>query len=169
MTRAMNPPELEKMIKTATMPQPGQPGYVAPPKIVPLTMEQEKQFAAGKDLFAASCASCHQLTGLGMEGLAPPLADSEWVLGSPERLSRILLHGVRGPLTVKGNTYELEMPSLSVFDDEQIASLLTYIRREWEHAADPVNAKMVKKIRDATSSRNEAWTEAELLKVPQIK
>lgn len=27
MTRAMNPPELEKMIKTATMPQPGQPGY----------------------------------------------------------------------------------------------------------------------------------------------
>jgi len=29
MTRAMNPPELEKMIKTATMPQPGQPGYVS--------------------------------------------------------------------------------------------------------------------------------------------
>ena len=27
MTRAMNPPELEKMIKTATTPQPGQPGY----------------------------------------------------------------------------------------------------------------------------------------------
>ncbi len=27
MTRAQNPPELEKMIKTATMPQPGQPGY----------------------------------------------------------------------------------------------------------------------------------------------
>ena len=27
MSRAMNPPELEKMIKTATMPAPGQPGY----------------------------------------------------------------------------------------------------------------------------------------------
>ena len=145
---------------------PGQPGYVAPPKIVPLSPDQEKQFALGKDMFAASCAACHQLTGLGMEGLAPPLSDSEWVLGSPERLSRILLHGVRGPITVKGKTYELEMPALSVFDDEQIASLLTYIRREWEHGADPVNAATVKTVRAATANRNEAWTEAELLKIP---
>ena len=27
MTRAMNPAELEKMIRTSTSPQPGQPGY----------------------------------------------------------------------------------------------------------------------------------------------
>ncbi|MEO5801902.1 MAG: PVC-type heme-binding CxxCH protein [Verrucomicrobiota bacterium] len=145
---------------------PGQPGYVAPPKIVPLTAAQEKQFAFGRDLFAVSCAACHQLTGLGMEGLAPPLADSEWVLGSPEKLERILLHGVRGPISVKGKVWEMEMPALGVFDDEQIASVLTYIRREWEHGATPVEAAAVKKVRDATASRNEAWTEAELLKIP---
>jgi mono/diheme cytochrome c family protein len=144
---------------------PGQPGYVAPPKIIPLTAEQQKQFAFGKDLFAASCAACHQLTGLGMEGLAPPLLDSEWVLGPPERLARIVLHGVRGTISVKGKNYEMEMPSLSVFDDEQIASVLTYIRREWEHGASPVEAELVKKVRAATANRNEAWTEAELLKV----
>ncbi len=144
---------------------PGQPGFVAPAKVVPLTVEQEKQFALGRDLFAASCAACHQLTGLGMEGLAPPLADSDWVLGSPERVARIILHGVRGPLTVKGKVWEMEMPSLGVFDDDQIASLLTYVRREWEHGAAPVEAATIKKIREANASRNEAWTEAELLKV----
>lgn len=160
---AKNSAQLKKISTMVTWP--GQPGYVAPPTVAPLTAEQQKQFAFGKDLFAASCAACHQLTGLGMEGLAPPLADSEWVLGPPERLARIVLHGVRGPLSVKGKTYEMEMPSLAVFDDEQIASVLTYIRREWEHGASPVSAETVKAVRAATSARNEPWTEAELLKV----
>jgi glucose/arabinose dehydrogenase/mono/diheme cytochrome c family protein len=154
---------LEKISSVVTWP--GQPGYIAPPKVIPLTAEQEKQFASGRDLFAASCAACHQLTGLGMEGLAPPLADSEWVLGSPNRIARIILHGLHGKVDVKGKSYDMEMPSLAVFDDEQIASLLTYIRREWEHGASPVDAAVVKKVRDATAGRNEAWTEAELLKV----
>ncbi|MEO6183182.1 MAG: c-type cytochrome, partial [Verrucomicrobiota bacterium] len=145
---------------------PGQPGYVAPPKVAPLTAEEEKRFAIGRDLFAASCAACHQLTGLGMEGLAPPLADSEWVLGEPERLTRIILHGVRGKIGVIGRNYDMEMPSLNVFNDEQIAAVLTYIRREWEHGSSPVDVVAVKKVRDATVNRNEAWTEAELLKIP---
>lgn len=154
---------LKKISKLVTWP--GQPGYVAPPTIPPLTAEQQKQFAFGKDLFAASCAACHQLTGLGMEGLAPPLADSEWVLGPPTRLARIVLHGLRGPISVNGKTYEMEMPSLAVFDDEQIASVLTYIRREWEHGASPVAPDLVKKVREATAKRSEPWSEAELLKV----
>jgi mono/diheme cytochrome c family protein len=145
---------------------PGQPGFVAPPKVVPLTEEQQKQFAFGKDLYAVSCAACHQLTGLGMDGLAPPLADSEWVLGSPENLARIILHGIRGPISVKGKVWEMEMPALGVFDDEQVAAVLTYIRREWEHGATPVDAGAVEKIRSATANRIEAWTEAELQKIP---
>jgi mono/diheme cytochrome c family protein len=158
---------LKKISELVTWP--GQPGYVAPPEIKPLTVAQEKQFAMGKDLYAVSCAACHQLTGLGMEGLAPPLADSEWVLGSPERLAKIILHGVRGKIEVKGKAWEMEMPSLGVFSDEQIASVLTYIRREWEHGASPVSAEQVKRVRDATTNRNEAWTEAELLKVSDSK
>ncbi len=161
-------PEISDRLKkiSALLTWPGQPGYVAPPKIVPLTADQEKQFAAGRDLFAASCAACHQLTGLGMEGLAPPLADSEWVLGPSDRLMRIVLHGIRGKIGVMGRNYEMEMPALNVFDDEQIAAVLTYIRREWEHGASPVDVGAVKKARDATTHRNEAWTEAELLKIP---
>ena len=145
---------------------PGKPGLEPPKAVKPLTAEQRQQFEQGKELYLISCAACHQPHGKGQEGLAPPLADSDWPEGPPERLVRIVLHGLRGPLTIKGRTYELDMPALGVFDDEQIAAILTYIRREWGHAADPVEPELVKKIRAETENREEAWTEAELLKIP---
>jgi mono/diheme cytochrome c family protein len=101
-----------------------------------------------------------------MDGLAPPLADSEWVLGSDQRLVRIVLHGLNGPIRVKGAGYNLDMPGMGMFDDEQIAGILTYIRREWEHGGAPVPTETVKKIRAETAKRQEAWSSAELLKIP---
>lgn len=155
---------LKKMSVLVTWP--GQPGYVPPPVVKPLTAEEQKRFEVGKELFTATCGACHQATGLGLDGLAPPLVDSDWVLGSDQRLARIVLHGVRGAISVNGKTWEMEMPSLSVFDDEQIASVLTYIRRDWGHTADPVLPETVQKVREQTANRMEAWLEAELLKVP---
>jgi mono/diheme cytochrome c family protein len=145
---------------------PGRPGSAEEKPVVPLTKEQQERFEQGKTLYLVSCGSCHQPTGLGQEGLAPPLVDSEWVAGPEQRLVRITLHGLRGPITVKGKPYQLDMPSLQVFDDDQIASVLTYVRREWGHTLPPIEPDTVKKIRAATASREEAWTESELLKIP---
>lgn len=130
-----------------------------------LTEAEQARFEMGKTLYVATCGACHQPHGNGQEGLAPPLAGSEWVLGSEPRLVRITLHGVRGPITVKGQTYQLDMPPLNVLDDEQIAALLTYIRREWGHTASPVEPTTVAKIRAETEQRDEAWTQEELLKI----
>jgi putative membrane-bound dehydrogenase-like protein len=145
---------------------PGKPGAEPEIAVKPLTAEEQKRFEQGKELFLLSCGACHQLHGKGQEGLAPPLLDSEWVAGPPARLVRIVLHGVRGPINVEGRTYELDMPSLGVFEDEQIAAVLTYIRREWGHTYDPVEPELVKRIRAETEKREEAWTELELLKIP---
>jgi mono/diheme cytochrome c family protein len=134
--------------------------------IKPLSAAEQKQFDLGKELFLASCAPCHQPHGMGQEGLAPPLVESEWVLGSVERLTRIVLHGVRGKINVGGQTYDLDMPSFGVLDDEQIAAILTCVRRSWDHGADPVDPGLVKSVRTATVKRDEAWSEAELLAVP---
>jgi mono/diheme cytochrome c family protein len=131
----------------------------------PLTEAEKKLFDAGKAQYPLICGACHQPTGLGLDGLAPPLVDSDWSTGSPGRMVRIALQGVRGPLNVKGRTWELEMPPVAVLSDEQIAALLTYIRREWGHTASPVSAEFVAKIRKETATREEAWTEAELLKI----
>jgi putative membrane-bound dehydrogenase-like protein len=135
-------------------------------QVTPLSPEQQKLFENGKTLYEATCLPCHQPHGLGQEGLAPPLAGSEWVSGSPGRLVRVVLHGMRGPIQVKNQLYELDMPALGVLDDEQIASVLTYVRREWGHKFSPVDAAFVKQVREATKAREDAWTEPELLKIP---
>jgi mono/diheme cytochrome c family protein len=132
----------------------------------PLTDEEKRRYDAGRMMYEATCLACHQQHGLGQPGLAPPLAGSEWVAGSERRLIRIVLHGLRGPIKVKGEPFELDMPSLGVLDDEQIASALTYIRREWGHTFEPVSPGAVKKVRDETAEREDAWTMADLLKIP---
>jgi mono/diheme cytochrome c family protein len=103
---------------------------------------------------------------MGQEGLAPPLVGTDWMASSPERLIRIVLHGLRGPIKVKDQTYEMDMPALGVLDDEQVASALTYTRRNWGHTYSAVTPEMVKKVRQETEKREEGWTEAELLKIP---
>ncbi len=134
-------------------------------KAKPLTPEQETRFKAGQDLYTATCGACHQPNGNGQEGLAPPLAGSEWAVGSEERLVRIALLGVRGPILVKGKQFEMDMPPLGVLEDEQIANILTYVRREWGHAADPVETATVARIRAATEKREDPWTAPELLRI----
>ncbi len=145
------------------------PGHndAALPPVVPLTPAQQESFGRGKELYAAVCGACHQPHGEGQEGLAPPLHDSEWALGSEQRLVRIVLQGVRDALTVKGQKWELAMPAFGeALTDAQIADALTYIRREWEHEGAPVTAATVGAIRAATAKHEDSWTEGELLKVP---
>ncbi|MCI0746595.1 MAG: c-type cytochrome [Verrucomicrobia subdivision 3 bacterium] len=132
------------------------------PPAKPLTAAEQKLFDDGQAVYEATCLACHQPHGLGQEGLAPPLVGTEWIGRSPEVLIRIVLHGLRGPIKVKAQPYELDMPSLGVLDDDQIASVLTYVRREWGHAYSAVTPDMVKKVRAKTASREGAWTEPEL-------
>jgi mono/diheme cytochrome c family protein len=135
-------------------------------QVAALTEEEKVLFDAGKAQYPLICGACHQPTGLGQDGLAPPLVDSDWVTGSPDRLVRITLNGLRGPINVKGKVWELEMPPVFVLTDKEIAALLTYIRREWGHQASAIKPDFVAKVRADTETREEAWTEAELLKIP---
>jgi mono/diheme cytochrome c family protein len=133
----------------------------------PLSVAEQASRDRGRDLYAVVCAACHQPHGNGQEGLAPPLRDSEWALGPESRLVRIVLHGVRDAITVKGQKWELNMPAFNeALDDQQIADILTHVRREWGHAATPVAVEAVRALRAQTKDRDDAWTEAELLKVP---
>ena len=109
-----------------------------------------------------NCISCHQADGLGVEGNYPPLVGSDWVLGSPVRLSAILLHGLEGEIVVLGETYNDVMPAWSHFDDLQIASVLTYVRNSWGNEAEPVAEALVSDVRGFTADRSAAWTAPEL-------
>ena len=145
---------------------PGKPGYEPPPFVPPLTPEEQNHFDMGRALFAVTCATCHQVTGLGRPGLAPPLADSEWVIGSDERLARIVLHGAEGPISAAGATFDASMPSWASLNDDQIAAILTFIRRSWENTASPVSAATVAAVRTGAAGRQRPWTAPELNAIP---
>ncbi|MEZ0256479.1 MAG: c-type cytochrome [Chthoniobacter sp.] len=146
----------------------GKAGWVEP-IVLPLNSEQQALFDKGKAIYSTICVACHQPTGQGMAGLAPPLVDSEWVLGDPDKIIRIVTQGLSGPIDVKGNKWQLEMPGLPIFDDEQVAGILTYIRREWEHTGTPVAPSFVTSVRAAIKDHTKPWTVEELRKPVEIK
>lgn len=140
----------------------GKPGAPPPPKVVPLNEAQTALFEKGKTIYNTLCTACHQPHGFGLDGLAPPLVDSEWVLGKPDILARIIMHGLAGPVKVSGRSFNLAMPPLPQLTDEDVAGVITYIRREWEHTASPVDVKAVQTVREQNKGRTAMWTEQEL-------
>jgi mono/diheme cytochrome c family protein len=87
----------------------------------------------GRAIFQKLCAACHQQDGAGKDGVAPPLAGSEWVKApGGERLARIVLNGLSGPIQVRGKTWNMVMPPWREnLSDEEIAIVLNYIRSQW--------------------------------------
>ncbi|MDB6132376.1 MAG: dehydrogenase [Verrucomicrobiales bacterium] len=156
-------------LATGSIAWPGKAGVPAPPPVVPLTAPQKELFDKGQVIYSTLCAACHQPGGTGMEGLAPPLLDSEWVLGPLEHPVKMVLHGVGGPISVAGRTWTLEMPPLPSLSDMDIAGVLTYVRREWEHNASPVDPAEVATIRQANAGRTKSWTADELKAAAQEK
>ena len=111
----------------------------------------------GKQLYGAKCAACHQGSGLGVAGVFPPIAASEWVLGDEKILTNILLHGVNGEMIVKGNKYNGAMPAWKSLSDDELAAVLTYIRSDWGNAAPPIKAETIKSQRELTKARTEPY------------
>jgi len=134
---------------------PGKPAPVVPPA-PPLTPEQQKRFDAGAEIYKTICIGCHQADGKGKDKLAGNLVESRYVNGpDPGAATRILLAGKEGTIGL--------MPPLGfALNDEQIASVLTYVRREWGHTASAVAPDDVREVRGLTKTRTRPWTDAEL-------
>jgi len=128
-------------------------------------------YKLGKRLYTANCLVCHQSTGLGAAGQFPPLAGSEWVLArgwnGDEHLVLVVLHGLLGPLQVKGATYNSAMPPWRRLKDEQIAAILTYIRGEWGNDAPPISPAFVAGVRARFADREKSWTQIQLKAIPR--
>lgn len=141
---------------------PPKAGSLAGPAVDPLVL--------GKNVYAQVCAACHQPNGMGLPPAFPPLVGSEWVAGSEERVIRILLHGLQGPIKVKGVEYIGAMPAVGPgsgfnLSPEKVAAVLTYVRKEWAGISVPVTAAKVVEIRGKDGTRA-PMTVAELEKFP---
>ena len=87
----------------------------------------------GKQVYEANCMSCHQEQGEGIAGAFPALAKSG-NLTDKNKLVKIILQGMRGPITAKGVKYDGEMASVSLTDKET-ADVINYIRNSWGNKA----------------------------------
>ncbi|MFM7606100.1 MAG: c-type cytochrome [Prosthecobacter sp.] len=124
----------------------------------------------GKTTYMAVCFACHQPTGMGLPNMFPPLAGSDWVKAKKaDRLIRIVLHGLNGPVQVNGVPFTTPAPLMppqgAALSDQQIADVLTYVRAEFGGGASEVTVDQVKAIRDAEKARAAMWTDAELRKI----
>jgi mono/diheme cytochrome c family protein len=128
-------------------------------------------FTKGKMHYLNVCAGCHGTDGKGLKRFAPPLVQSEWVIGDERKLALLLLHGLEGPIEVNGTQYDAPdilpvMPSHSTLPDQDIANILTYIRNDWGNEASAIEGRMVGKTRVTSQGRVIPWTAEELLKLP---
>ena len=145
--------------------------YAKPPKPVdPNAPTTADPYELGKKVYAQVCVACHQPNGMGLPPAFPPLVDSEWVAGSEERLIRILLHGMLGPIKVKGVEFIGAMPAVGPgsgynLSPEKVAAALTFVRKEWGAIDVPVSPAKVSEIRSQVGNRD-PWTSAELEKIP---
>jgi len=121
----------------------------------------------GGRLFESYCSACHLSDGRGRDGGGPPLAGSPWVAGSEQRLIRIVLHGLRGPIEVDHVTYRREMLGFGqILSDTQIAELLSEVRHRFGNSSGPISPETVAEVRASAPERTEYWTVEELLKQP---
>ena len=137
-----------------------------------LSRKEGKAYELGAEVFNrdAHCVTCHQPNGEGLAPAYPPLAGSEWVEGSDERLIKLTLHGLWGPITVKGKQYSPEggVPPMTRFaellNDEEVAAVLTYVRNSWGNKGPVIKPSAVEKVRASNSNRSTFWSPEELLK-----
>jgi mono/diheme cytochrome c family protein len=126
-------------------------------------------FIKGKAIYSREgyCNTCHQPDGAGLSPSGfPPLAGTPWVTGSEERLIKITLKGLQGPIEVLGQKYGGQVPMTpfaGLLNDEEVAAVLTYVRNSFGNRASAITAENVGKVREAIKDKTDFYTPGELL------
>ncbi len=124
----------------------------------------------GKEIYLRDgyCATCHQPDGKGLAASEfPPLASSDWVTGDEDRLIKLVLKGIMGPIEVNGKKYSGQVPMTpfgGLLNDEEMAAVLSYVRTSFGNNAAPVSADKVKSIRASVADKKDFYTAETLLR-----
>ena len=150
------------------------PEFVAMPVPAHLKGAAARQYTLGQQVYHrdAHCTACHLPNGKGLEGAVPALEKSPWVTGSPERLIKLTLYGLMGPIEVNGTKFDGQVPMTpfgGLLSDNEVAAVLTFVRNSFGNKADPITPAAVKKVREANPGRLMLYNTEELLKEHPLK
>ena len=135
-----------------------------------LRAEDLAVYSRGEEIYnrEGHCASCHGEDGAGaIQDIYPPLGRTAWVAGDVERLIKLVLKGVYGPMQVGDRTYDPSsgVPPMTGFEgllsDEEIADVLTYVRMRFGRVGvesnfdldGVVSAETVRQVRESARSQ----------------
>ena len=135
----------------------------------PLKGEALALFKKGAEVYSREghCITCHQADGEGLPAaMFPPLSKTKWVQGSDERLIKLTMHGLHGPIEIKGKKYpgQVPMTAFKALSDVEMASVLTYVRNTFENSAPHITPAKVKEVRESTKDHPGFYAPADLLK-----
>ena len=140
------------------------------PILTDLKGTERDLFVKGKAIYARDgyCNTCHQSNGKGLESSGfPPLTGTTWVTGSEERLIKLVLKGLYGPIDVLGKKYPGQVPMTpfaGMLNDDEVAAVLTYVRNSFGNKATAITAEKVKATRASVQDKIGFYSPEELLK-----
>jgi len=134
-----------------------------------LVDEARAHFVLGEEVYnrEGGCVTCHQADGGGLSASGfPPLSGTQWVQGSEERLIKLVLKGLQGPIEVNGETYPGQVPMTAfegLLTDEEVAAVLTYVRNAFGNDASAISTETVRAVRESIRDKEGFYTPDELL------
>jgi mono/diheme cytochrome c family protein len=139
-----------------------------------LSAKAKEQYLAGQKIYfrEGHCVTCHQANGKGLDPAFPSLENSPWVKGDSNRLIKLAMYGLMGPLEINGKKYDGQVPMTpfgGMLKDDEMAAVLTFVRNSFGNQAHPIQPAQVKTIRDANQGRMMFFMTDELLKQHPMK
>ena len=139
-----------------------------------LSKSEREQYELGREVFRrdAHCSTCHQTNGKGVPGIYPPLemTDNPWLEGSDERLIKVVLKGLWGPMKLKGQMFDPSkgvppMPGFApLLSDKEVAAVINYARNSFGNKADFIKPDQVAKIRSSVAGRQDFYQIEDIMK-----
>lgn len=131
---------------------------------------QKQQYIKGAAIFARDgfCQTCHQADGKGLESSGfPPISKTRWVTGNEDRLIKLTINGLMGPIEIEGKKYPGQVPMTpfgGMLNDQEIADVLTYVRNSFGNRATAISPEKVKEVRAKIKNKKGFYSPEELLK-----
>jgi cytochrome c551 len=94
-------------------------------------VKKNQYFVEGLELYKTHCANCHQLDGAGLEGLYPPIANSDFLKGNKLKMICFIHNGLNDSLTINGKKYTQPMPANRSLEPLDLAEIATYVYNKW--------------------------------------
>ncbi|MGI9240311.1 MAG: DUF7133 domain-containing protein, partial [Verrucomicrobiales bacterium] len=140
-----------------------------------LSRPEAQRYVKGAEIYARDghCVTCHQPDGKGLPDAGfPPIAGTRWSNGDSDRLIKLTLNGLLGPIEVDGKSYPGQVPMTpfgQLLNDEEIASVLTYVRNSFGNQVSAIQPDQVKKVREEIKDKVGLFSPEELLKQHPMK